>query len=233
MSFLAQRLQCKLFCGDVAEPNPRPYNGCLCVYKKGRRMDIVASANRIAKELSGAAWVARFPTSVAIGDLDDAFESNVNSFKSAAEGAGASISIEATKRPAERAYLMHWSWKIVKANQDPKTIPSHAGVEIEWWHGDQAKSVAGATEMVSGYGIQNLGVAPALNSRHIEGKAIDMAITWNGTLKIKKKNGTEVSITSTPRTSENADLITVGASYDVVHFSPPASDRNHWSTDGH
>jgi hypothetical protein len=185
------------------------------------------------KELSGKAWVAKFPTSTSVSDLESDFKSKVEEFQKALTDAGASQTIEATKRPKERAYLMHWSWKIVKDGQDPQAVPAMTGVDIEWWHGDLANSKAGAEEMVNGYGIQNLGVAPALNSRHIEGKAIDLAVTWNGNLKIKQKDGSEKTISTTPRTSENADLIAIGKTYGLIHFDPPAKDKNHWSTDGH
>ena len=36
----------------------------------------------------------------------------------------------------------------------------------------------------------------ALNSLHISGKAIDMTITWTGTLKIKNKSGATISVGS-------------------------------------
>jgi hypothetical protein len=185
------------------------------------------------KDLSGAAWVARFPSSKSVSDLDNDFKSKVEEFQKALTDAGASYDIKATKRPEERAFLMHWSWKIAKAGQDPKQVPSMEGVEIEWWHGDLAKSKAAAEAMVDGYEIKKLGVAPALNSRHREGKAIDLAVTWSGNLKIKQKDGIEKTISTTPRTSENADLIAVGKTYGLIHFNPPAKDKNHWSTDGH
>ena len=35
---------------------------------------------------------------------------------------------------------------------------------------------------------------PALNTNHTPGKAIDMDITWTGTIKIKKKDGTAESV---------------------------------------
>jgi hypothetical protein len=86
--------------------------------------------------------------------------------------------------------------------------------------------------MVDGYGTGHLKVAPSLTSWHIEGKAIDMNVTWKGTLSIKKKDGGTVRITSAPRDSSNADLTEVGKGYGVVHFRQADKDRTHWSTDG-
>jgi hypothetical protein len=184
-------------------------------------------------ELSGSVWVARFPGTNSVDDLEATFQANVRKFMAALEAGSATLDAVSTYRPPERAYLMHWSWMIVKQGQDPQTVPPMAGVDIQWWHGSQPASLAGAQAMVTGYGIGSLGVAPALSSRHTERKAIDLAVTWDGTLKVKNADGTETSITSTPRDSTNADLIAVGGTYNVVHFLTPANDKNHWSTDGH
>lgn len=133
---------------------------------------------------------------------------------------------------------MHWSWKIVKANADPRNIPVRDGVEIKWDHANpdgmysREKSLAAAQAMVVGYGIQNLKVAPALNSRHIEGKAIDMTIGWAGTLAITDATGKVMKITTTPRTGMNAELHAVGASYGVTKYLGGNKDKPHWSTDG-
>jgi hypothetical protein len=182
--------------------------------------------------LSGKGWVSKFPGSKSLDDLDGIFKDAVGKFISALKAASADVTINATKRPRERAYLMHWSWKIVKENHDASKIPSYEGVDINWWHGDQAKSNAAAQEMVDGYGIDKLKIAPSLTSRHIEGKAIDMNISWSGDLKIKKNDGSEVTITTSPRDGTNSELIKVGATYDVIHFKNVAKDKPHWSTDG-
>lgn len=190
-------------------------------------------------ELSGAQWISRFPTSASTVDLASPFRENVVSFISALQAAGATVTVSATQRPPERAYLMHWSWKISKQNYDPQTVPSKDGVNINWVHKDaqgnysaQASKTA-ATAMVNGYGMQNLGVAPSLSSRHIEGNAIDMNISWSGTLTIAKAAaaGNEV-IETTPRSGMNATLHTVGAGYSVIKYSGSGTDEPHWSTDG-
>src|SRR5262249_40856883 len=150
---------------------------------------MLASQLAVAAEPSGAAWVKKFPSSRDVADLAKGFRENVVTFEKAAEDAGATVKVLATVRPKERAYLMHWAWVIVNERSNAKTIPPMEGIDIDWWHGTQAASEAKAKEMIDAYGIGNLKVAPALKSRHIDGKAIDMAVTWTGTLKIKDKDG--------------------------------------------
>jgi len=71
---------------------------------------------------------------------------------------------------------------------------------------------------------------PALNTNHTPGKAIDMDITWTGTIKIKKKDGTEESVAFMADVNKNTKLHTVGASYEVKKLT---TDAPHWSHDGH
>ena len=193
---------------------------------------IFVHALRAEEEPSGKSWVKKFPGSNRVDDLEDGFREKAKAFIKAATDAGAEVKIASTVRPKERAYLMHWSWMIVNRDQDAKKIPAMKGVDIDWWHGDQAASKKRAQEMVDAYGLGHLKVPPALSSRHIEGKAIDMQIVWSGDLKIKKSDGATVEIRSTPRDGTNPDLIAVGATYGVIHFADVPKDRVHWSTDG-
>jgi len=187
---------------------------------------------------SGAGWVAQYPTSASVSDCAEPFKANLTSFIAALTAAGASVSIAATLRPAQRAYLMHWCWKIVNADADPQAIPALAGVNIAWAHTDAqgaysaAASVAGAQAMVNAYGMQNLKVAPALNSKHIEGLAVDMSIGWAGTLTINNKSGVAVEIDTAPKSGMNTDLHVVGATYGVIKFVGGAADKPHWSDTG-
>lgn len=185
-----------------------------------------------AGELSGAAWVRRFPGSTSVNDLELAFRANVSRFLSALQTAGATLRITSTFRPPERAYMMHFAWKIVRGLIAPKDVPPKPGVAIIWDHGDFAASKRGAQEMVDGFGLGHLNVAPALNSRHTERKAIDVKIAWNGTLTIRRADGQSVTIPSEPRNGINPDLMKVGATYNVIHFHNPPKDVPHWSTDG-
>ncbi|HYO50374.1 MAG TPA: hypothetical protein VEW94_11045 [Chloroflexia bacterium] len=184
------------------------------------------------RTLSGSDWCAQFPTSTSVSDLEADFGGKVQKFIDALTAAGVPPTISATKRPADRAFLMHWSWRIVKENYDAQTIPARDGVKINWWHGDAAKSKKAAQDMVDTYQTGGGKQAPSLTSRHIEGKAIDMDTNWAGELKIKDATGKETTITSEPRTGANADLIKVGATYGVIHFTNAANDVPHWSTDG-
>ena len=179
---------------------------------------------------SGAMWVAKFPTSTKTSDLKQPFRASFEAFQKAMKDAGVMVKITASLRPKQRAYMMHYSWMIVKGKIDPAAVPPMAGVDIVWNH-DQA--VAGAQEMVDGYGIGGLGVAPALNSRHIDGRAIDTSLSWQGDIDIRNKDGSVRPIIGGPRNATNLDLIAVGATYGVIHFKPVASDKVHWSDDGH
>ncbi|KHK53828.1 hypothetical protein PI87_17635 [Ralstonia sp. A12] len=127
---------------------------------------------------------------------------------------------------------MHWSWKIAHGTA-PSSVPPMDGVNIEWVHPTLDASVSAARDMVNAYGMQNLQIPAALISRHTQRKAIDMTIGWSGTLAIRNAAGEIVTITSTPRTGMNAILKQVGQSYGVIKFVGGASDKPHWSTDGH
>lgn len=193
----------------------------------------------LPREPSGRAWVARFPTSASVADCAQPFRANLTAFIAAMDAAGASVSIAATLRPPQRAYLMHWCWSIVKQKTDPRSIPPLEGVAIAWAHRDgqggydPIASLAAAQEMVEAYGMQALNVAPALQSNHISGTAVDMAVSWPGTLSIARRDGLVVHIESQPRTGMNPDLKAVGATYGVLKFVGGASDMPHWSADGH
>jgi len=182
-----------------------------------------------AKTPSGASWVSKFPDSKSTSDLVASFRGGVDSFMEAMTDAGASVSIGTTLRPPERAYLMYNAWRIANAEVKAEDVPAMNGVDIEWVHSSDAESVQSAQDMVDGYQIV---AKPALNSRHTQGRAIDMTISWSGTLSISNKDGTKSDITSTPRNGENTDLIDVGATYGVIKATF-AGDPPHWSDDGH
>jgi len=186
----------------------------------------------VTKELSGAQWVSRFPGSHATSALTPEFRIAVDSFISAMEAASVNVRIASTYRPPERSYLMHWAWRI-KNGTDPALAPAMDGVNIEWVHPTLAASKNAAKDMAIAYNIDSLGVPPALHSLHNERQAIDMRITWAGTISVKDATGTLVEIDTTPRTGMNAQLKVVGASYNVKKFVGGASDKPHWSTTGH
>lgn len=177
-------------------------------------------------ELSGSVWVSRFPTSASTNDLVASFQPGVDSFIAALQTGGANVRVSATLRPPERAFLMHYAWKIAHQNLDAATVPAMAGVDIEWVHRHANGTVnAGASRvaanvMVAGYGIV---YAPALSSRHSEGRAIDMTITGYSGKTFKNASNMDVVVTS------SANLNALGATYGVRKLP---SDPPHWSDDG-
>jgi len=184
--------------------------------------------------LSGAVWVSKFPNSRSLDDLTEPFRSCAADFISAIRAAGATVSINATLRPKERAYLMHWSFCIAQDDLDPEQVPPMSGVDIDWVHRDANgikqldASKHSAQEMVDGYGIA---YRPVLESRHSQGLAIDMDISWSeAPLKIKDASGKPVTIKTGKRDGSNPQLQRVGKSYGVIKLP---SDPPHWSSDGH
>ena len=182
---------------------------------------------------SGVAWVVKFPTSVSTADLASPFRGNLEAFLTAMKDAGISMKITATMRPKQRAYLMHYAWMIVKGQieaVDVPPLPEMQGANIIWNHAQAKKA---AQEMVDGYGIGDLKVPPSLKSRHIEGRAIDTVLSWNGDKSVRCKDGSMKAVMGEPRNATHPDLIAVGATYGVIHFKPASADRVHWSDDGH
>jgi hypothetical protein len=98
-------------------------------------------ARRTPKELSGAQWTNRYPGSTSLRDLRAPFRDRAEAFVDALRTAGAIVTIAATYRPPKRAYLMHWSWLIVKRKRDPLTVPSMDGVSINWGMKTQTENI--------------------------------------------------------------------------------------------
>jgi hypothetical protein len=190
----------------------------------------------MAKTKSGKSWVTWANTnaknSTNIDDLVDPFKSNAKAFIKALEDAGATVKVSTTKRDAKRAYLFHWAWLIGLDKSKASAATAMAGVDIEWDHGDAAKSKAGAKEMIDGFGLAvppKSTNAPALASNHIAGKAIDMDITWTGELKVAKKDGTIETVVFMKDPNANTKLHQVGESYGLKKLK---TDAPHWSHDG-
>lgn len=199
-------------------------------------------------ELSGPSWTTKFSDSDRVQDLGGSFREDVTRFIDAMRSAGIDVHVIDTRRPAQRAYLMHYSWLIAKDKQSPANVPKFVPasgqepVDICWDHRDaagnllEAESVGAAQQMVAQYRINpQLQVAPALNSLHTQGLAIDMNTTWPSgkTVKIRDADGGLITIGSGPHNGLNRTLIQVGATYGVIHFLNAAKDPNHWSVNGH
>lgn len=169
------------------------------------------------KTQSGAAWCDRFPTSASIDDCVEPFRSGLKAFVAELKRAGATVTISATYRPAERAYLMHWACKIAQGTVKAADVPAMTGVDIDWVAG----GVAGAKAMVAKY---NIAYPAALVSRHTQKRAVDMTIAFRGAITVTDKAGKR-------RTVHTKDeLFPIGATYGVVKL---VSDPPHWSDDGH
>lgn len=183
--------------------------------------------------LSGTQWVGQFPTSTSTADLTPTFRAAVDAFLAALDQAGAKHKIAATFRPVERAFLMHWCYRIGYGNFDSRQVPIMNGVDINWVHlnqqgrYDETASRRAARAMAGAYGID---YAPALASRHTQGRAIDMRISWSGTLSIIDQSNVTVNITTAPKDGLNTDLHLVGSTFGVHKL---AVDPPHWSDDGH
>lgn len=189
--------------------------------------NITDYAKRLRNRLSGRNWINFFPDRDSIDDLASPFRQRVQAFERALQDAGATIRVASVLRPPERAYLMHYAFRISRNEIAAQNVPPMPNVDINWVHYNNAISIQAAREMVSAYDIA---YRPALTSRHTRGLAVDWEISWTGTLKVKNASGNIVNINE-PRTSyENSTLWQVGRSYGVIKL---ASDRPHWSNDGH
>lgn len=187
------------------------------------------------REPSGLPWCRRFPGSAATADLASPFRQNAERFIAALRAAGAHVNIGATLRPPERAYLMHFAWEIARNGANPTAMPRKPGVEIAWSHRDgngnldATASKQAAQAMIGPSGFDTV-VQAVLESRHTQGRAIDMDISWTGDLAIADGRGNRVAITGAPRDGTNTDLHAVGRSYGVIKL---VQDPPHWSDDGH
>jgi len=190
-----------------------------------------APATPAASQLSGAAWwhanQANYPNSAKLADLASPFREKAMRFIAALQAAGADVSVTSTLRNPIRAYLMHYSGTVANGTDAPSAVPAKAGCPIVWDHGNLAQSKAGAREM---YQLFNIKFPASLTSLHIQGEAVDMTISWSGTLSIVDANGVTRAL-GAPRSGEtNAGLHAVGATYGVHKL---LSDAPHWSSTGH
>lgn len=182
--------------------------------------------------LSGKDWwkanQARYPNSRDVNDLAPEFRDDVVRFIRLLRQGGASVAVRSTRRNAIRAYLMHYSWRISHDELPATDVPGHAGVDIEWDHGNEEASRAAAGEMAR---LFNLAYKPSLTSNHIRGTAVDMTITWNGDLALGPlPDGAYRTISDGPRDGAgNRELHEIGALYGVRKL---VKDAPHWSSNG-
>jgi hypothetical protein len=179
---------------------------------------------------SGQYWIAwqkrYFPNSIKTSDLKGQFRTGVEAFIKALRAAGATVTINETYRSKQAHYLFRWSYKIAKGTARPKDPPPFTGIHIQWDHGKSSSSVRGAQEMVNGFGLVH---EPGVTTRHFDGRAIDMTITWSKPLRLQRADGNFVNVPSIAA-KFNTVLHDVGATYGVKKLK---KDGPHWSEDGH
>ena len=202
--------------------------------------------------LSGPAWASKFPYSKNLDELKQPFRAGVIRFIAAMKHAGIKEGTVQTFRPAKRAYLMHYAWMVAHRKTAPQNVPAFPDakprkgspypgtVGICWVHHtstgavDLAASIKAAAQMLAGYHIDpKYKSAPAYPTQHSVGLAIDMTTTWTAKkITIVNARGKDVTISTTPHSGLNRQLIAVGATYGVIHFTIAAHDPNHWSSNG-
>jgi hypothetical protein len=182
-----------------------------------------------ASRLSGAEWwranEGNYPNSKETSALESPFRGKLETFIAALAAANMRVNVNSTRRNKTRAYLMHYSWKVAKGLLAPDRVPAAADCNIVWDHGNTEASRKGAQQMVDLFGLV---YQPALDSRHISGRAVDMEIGWSGQAKVRDGRGQTVLL-GAPGDVTNKTLHEVGASYGVVKN---VDDRPHWSDDG-
>jgi hypothetical protein len=190
-------------------------------------------------KLSGKHWCSLYQSgnSNRTSDLASPFKQKVERFVQVLRDNKAVIVISSTLRSRQRAYLMHWSWKIangkVKHGAYPTQDPFKMG--ILWDHGNEQVSRAKAREMVQGYNISaKLDKPPSASSRHTEGNGIDMTITNLPKALVFEHDGKQVSedVSGSSSGDTNKSLHQVGEKYFGV-IKAKFNDPPHWSTDGH
>ena len=182
--------------------------------------------------LSGRNWwdanQAKYANSRDLDALDASFKERVEGFIKALRNGGATVVISATRRSAQRAYLMHYSWEVAHGSVAPADVPPKSGVSIDWDHGDLDASRKAAEEMVKAFGMA---YTASLTSNHIAGKAVDMTISWKSKLILDIPLSCGVyEIADPPRTGQNRELWRYAEDYHAVKKLP--SDPPHWSFNG-
>lgn len=174
----------------------------------------------VPKELSGVVWCSRFPGSRDVEELSDPFRGNLKRFIDALRTAGVVVNPQATYRPKQRAYLMHYCVKVASGRIAPEHVPACEGVYIQWDHGNPHQSKAAAQAMQSKYGIVYPAAYP---TRHSDRTAIDMSLSDYVNRSVVDAHGQTVLV------RKESDLYPIGRSYGVLKLIP---DRPHWSADG-
>ena len=199
--------------------------------------------------LSGAAWCSKYQDPKSTDAMNDDVKGDAAAFIAALEAAGASVTINSTVRPPERSYLMYWASKIA-FSKDPEAVAKQAqsdpekqgnvSKDITWSHGNAAKTKQAAQAMVDTYQI---GSAVARKSKHNEGGAMDISISWSKKLTITGKNGEKIETKTKSglivRDTTNIDkgILAAGKTFGLLNYNGPENagskrDAVHWSRSG-
>ena len=215
---------------SAAAPVAKPAAGPVQKPKAAEEKKPSAAATKAAvsdDKLSGAHWTKQFPGSNKVDALIEPFKKNVTSFMGMLRSNKADISVAATYRPPERAWLMHWAWFIAKGKISYSKIGTIANpykIDIVWDHGDKKSTLKAAQAMVAAYKMKH---QAALTSQHTARKAIDMNIS--GLPEVLKIDGKDYPIgTADPK--ENKALWFISQHQFAV--VKRADDPPHWSVDG-
>jgi hypothetical protein len=122
---------------------------------------------------------------------------------------------------------MHYSWRVSKGEVRARDVPAVGGLDITWDHGDEKASVQGASEMVRLFRMAHVA---SLTSNHIRGQAIDMNISWTGSIVLRPAGASAaVEVKAGPRNGDNQQLQAIGAGFGVKKLR---TDPPHWSYNG-
>ncbi len=133
---------------------------------------------------------------------------------------------------------------MAKRKLSPLKVPTFAGSKkhppagICWVHAtahgaSKPASISAAGKLAAALGVASMPNAPLLTSVPTKGESVVMSTTWTrAKITIHNASGHAVVIRSGPRTGLNAKLITVGATYGVIHFRPAGKVMNDWSING-
>lgn len=179
---------------------------------------------------SGAEWTERYPESIDIDDLDDKLGVGVENFINVVEQAGADVEIIRTLVPPERAYLMHWAYRIAKEGFDPDLVPYMEGVDIRWSHDDPNLSRQAAWAMVNTFAISNLKEPPPLVSPYTLGQVISMRVRWFSPLTVNRHQDDEYIIEDFPFDATNPLILMLAQKHDLEYlYTVPDSDTVHFT----
>lgn len=185
-------------------------------------------------EPAGVIWVSRFPGSKDILDLAPPFRGDVQNLLQRLIEGRASVDVEATWRPEERAWLMHYACWVAGFTKDGQffqmessEVPAHSNIDIDWTcGGDRSTAIEAAKQMVAAYGI----VFPAsLTSNHIKRLAIDWKVRIANGATIRDAQGHPFSFSGAADQTDKR-FHAIARTFGVL---PLVTDPVHFSIDGH